>query len=118
MAANTASPSAICGTFFGLTKLAASSRLKPAATILSISASLFSVETMSGSFCNPSRGLTSTSSSFSLVTLHSEGRQRPTIMYSAGAQTKARHGADRARPERGKAGGVERYEAAAGEQGG
>ncbi len=56
----TASPSAICGTRRGLTNEATSIRRTPAAKTRSMSASLSAVATVSGSFCSPSRGLTST----------------------------------------------------------
>ena len=59
MAASTAAPSAICGTHFGLTKLAASMKANPQAESRSISATLSVVGIGRFSFCNPSLGLTS-----------------------------------------------------------
>src|SRR5262249_42301819 len=56
------SASAICGTRLGLTKLVASIRRAPAAISRSIKPSFISVETVSRSLCNPSRGDTSTMS--------------------------------------------------------
>ena len=59
MPASTAAPSAICGTHFGLTKLATSIWVKPQAVSRSTSAILSAVGTQRDSFCSPSRGLTS-----------------------------------------------------------
>ena len=56
----TASPSAILGTALGLTKLAASMRVWPAATNLSMSSTFCAVLRSAGSACKPSRGATST----------------------------------------------------------
>jgi hypothetical protein len=56
MPASTAEASAICGTHFGLTKLAASMWLKPQAESRSISAIFYAVGMMRASFCSPSRG--------------------------------------------------------------
>ena len=59
MPASTAAPSAICGTHFGLTKLATSMWAKPQADSRSTSAILSAVGIGAFSFCSPSRGLTS-----------------------------------------------------------
>ena len=59
MPASTAAPSAICGTHFGLTKLATSMWVKPQPLSRSTSAILSAVGIGRGSFCSPSRGLTS-----------------------------------------------------------
>ena len=56
----TASESAICGTFAGLTKLAVSIRRRPAATASSMSVSFAPVGTTAPSLWSPSRGATST----------------------------------------------------------
>ena len=59
MPASTAAPSAICGTHFGLTKLATSIWLKPHPVSRSTSAIFRGVGIGRDSFCSPSRGLTS-----------------------------------------------------------
>ena len=59
MPASTAAPSAICGTHFGLTKLATSIWLNPQPLSMSTSAILRGVGIGRASFCSPSRGLTS-----------------------------------------------------------
>src|SRR5215217_7809176 len=60
MADITSSAPAICGTRFGLTKLAASTRGTPAAASFSQSSARTSGESVLSSFCRPSRGPTST----------------------------------------------------------
>ena len=60
MAAITSAASAICGTHFGDTKLVASIAGRPASVNRSMSPTLTAVGTSPGSFCNPSRGPTST----------------------------------------------------------
>src|SRR5215210_4823949 len=60
MEAITSSAPAICGTFFGFTKLAASIRVTPVAASLSQSSALDSGGSVFSSFCNPSLGPTST----------------------------------------------------------
>src|ERR687893_2786666 len=60
MAAITSSAPAICGTFLGFTKLAASTRETPAAASMSQSLARTSGERIISSFCRPSRGPTST----------------------------------------------------------
>src|SRR5439155_141350 len=64
MPANTCSASAICGTHFGLTKAETSMTGRFAALSLSTNAILSTVETVADSFCNPSRGPTSTTRTF------------------------------------------------------
>ena len=61
MRASTWAVSAIWGTHLGDTKLPASTTGNPAAARRSISSTLTSVGTVSGSFWRPSRGPTSTS---------------------------------------------------------
>src|SRR5918992_3739009 len=60
MAATTSSAPAICGTFFGFTKLAASTRGTPAAASLSHRSARVSGGRIFSSFCSPSLGPTST----------------------------------------------------------
>src|SRR5215210_5381831 len=60
MAATTSSAPAICGTLFGFTKLAASTRGSPAAASLSHSSARVSGGRIFSSFCSPSLGPTST----------------------------------------------------------
>src|SRR5690606_25713817 len=56
----TSAASASCGTHLGLTKLVASMQRRPVADRRSISSTLAAVGMMDFSFCNPSRGPTST----------------------------------------------------------
>ena len=65
----TASASAIWGTRRGCTKLTASIRLIPLATSRPMSSTFTSVATRTSSFCNPSRGATSTISMLPAATL-------------------------------------------------
>ena len=58
--ATTASPSAICGTSFGLTNEAISARRRPADAQREMSSTFCSVLNRAESFCSPSRALTST----------------------------------------------------------
>src|SRR4051794_18831552 len=60
MPAKTSAASAICGTHFGLTKAETSIARRPAADNRSLNAILSPVATAALSFCNPSRGPTST----------------------------------------------------------
>src|SRR5918998_2346314 len=60
MAATTSSAPAICGTFFGFTKLAASTRGTPGAASLSHRSARVSGGRIFSSFCRPSLGPTST----------------------------------------------------------
>ena len=74
----TASASAIAGTSFGCTNDTASMRLAPAATARSISSIFAPVSSSARSFCNPSRGLTSTmlTASFEVTGRHLGRRWR------------------------------------------
>ncbi len=74
--ANTSSALAICGTLLGLTKLAASTRGRPAAASLSHSSALTSGESLLSSFCKPSRGPTSTISMRTQITPRSRKPSR------------------------------------------
>ena len=60
MPANTSAASAICGTHFGLTNADTSITACPAALNRLTNSILSAVETLARSFCNPSRGPTST----------------------------------------------------------
>src|SRR5690606_12976309 len=60
MPASTSAASASCGTHLGLTKLVASMVRRPVADSLSTNATLSAVLIIAFSFCNPSRGPTST----------------------------------------------------------
>src|SRR6266436_1149574 len=61
MRARTSAVSAICGTDLGETKLPASITLRPVLLRRSINSTLVAVGSDADSFCNPSRGATSTS---------------------------------------------------------